>query len=135
MSSADADVERGTVPRESYNVAVGQATLLGRDVRAMQKHEKSASRTLDILRRVTQVGVLVVLVLLGIVYYLSPHPALNTPHKNPFFAALAAICMGYAVALQVARGKFSVVLLLIMSGFGAFMFSLGYVLAELKRFV
>ena len=135
---SDADIEsgggEGTVSKATYNVAVNQATTLGADIRTLKKHEKSANRTLDVLRRVTQMGVVVVLVLMGIVYYFSPlHPGLRGPHKDPIFAAIVAVCVGYAIALQMTRGKFSVTLFMIMSGFGAFMFSLGYIASELKR--
>jgi hypothetical protein len=125
----------GSVSNEAYSVAVSQASSLGTQIRSLQKQEKSASRTLDVMRRVTQVGIVVVLALLAIAYYFSPHPALGggSPHKNPIFAAIVAVCVGYAIALQVTRGKFSVTLFMIMSGFGAFMFSLGYVVSELRR--
>jgi hypothetical protein len=128
------DIEEGKgVPRESYEKALSQAAAIGTEVRELKKREKSASRTLDVLRRLTQLGIIIVVLLLGLVYFFAPHPPVLRQHRDPIFGALAAICIGYGVALELAKGKFSILLLMIMTGVGVFTFALGYVLCELKR--
>lgn len=131
LSASENGSDDGKVSRDDYHVALTQATSLGQKVRLMERREKKSNTQLDIIRRLLQIGILVVLILLTISLFVT-HPLLNSPHKTPIVGALAAICIGYAVALDFAKGNFGVLLFLIVGGISVFMFTFGHVTCQLQ---
>jgi len=132
--SNESDLESGknVVKKEDYNIVVGQATEIGQEFRDLKRKSNSTNRKLDAMRRIIQTTVGVIIVLLIISLFVD-HPALNSHHRYPAVASMAAICIGYAIALELTKGNPGIILFLICSGIGVSCFTLGLVLGTIKR--
>lgn len=124
--------KEGKVNKEVYDIAVTQSSKLGDQVRLLDGQRKGSNRKLDAARRVVQIGTLVTIVILVIVIFTN-HPAIDGVYTKQKIGILIAICAGYAVALEVARGNFGILLFLMQSGTAAFSFGLGYGVSQFQK--
>lgn len=92
------------------------------------KVKKRLNRELDFYRRACQIECVVVVVVLIIGLFVS-HPVIEHPNTKPIVCILVACCIGYGIALEFARGSFTVVLFLTSGGGRVFCFGLGFAVA------
>lgn len=131
MSDREPLLNEQTVPKTAHDAAISQAHALGGSVRKLKTNEKQSNRKMDAARRIVQIGALVTSIILIIGMFIH-HPAIDGPYTKQVLGGLVVICVGYIVALEVARGNFGFMLFLMLSGIGLFMFGLGYMSREFQ---
>lgn len=129
---SECDVEQGSVNKTDYDAAVYQAGQLGNEVRKQNKEKRSLSRGIDVLRQIVLVGTCVVIILL-VILAMVDHPSMDFSHKHFAVGGLVSICSGFAISLWLSKGSPVVLMMLVVMGIGAFMFSLGYVISEIRH--